>query len=140
MANLWNFAGQVGFAWIGMVDRGTPTGFAGTTKYTGEVPATSSRGMGCFITTEGATMRKTLLALAAIAALATTATAPAEARGGRNAAIGFGIAAGALGAAAATSAYNSGYGYGPQYGYNDGPYYDTSPHVYRRGFHHYDNW
>ncbi len=50
-------------------------------------------------------MRKTALALAAVAALATTAIGPAEARGGRNAAIGFGIAAGALGAAAATSAY-----------------------------------
>jgi hypothetical protein len=90
-------------------------------------------------------MRKTALALAAVAALATTAIGPAEARGGRNAAIGFGIAAGALGAAAATSAYHNGYydngyGYGPQYGYNDGPYYDTAPRVYRRGFHRYDNW
>lgn len=90
-------------------------------------------------------MRKTALALAAVAALATTAIAPAEARGGRNAAIGFGIAAGALGAAAATSAYHNGYydngyGYAPQYGYNDGPYYDTAPHVYRRSFHRYDNW
>jgi hypothetical protein len=90
-------------------------------------------------------MRKTVLAIAAVAALATTAVVPAEARGGRNAAIGFGIAAGALGAAAATSAYHNGYydngyGYGPRYGYNDGPYYDTAPHVYRRGFHRYDNW
>jgi hypothetical protein len=91
-------------------------------------------------------MRKTALALAAVAELATTAIGPAEARGGRNAAIGFGIAAGALGAAAATSAYHNGYydnGYGydgPQYGYNDGPYYDTAPRVYRRGVHRYDNW
>ena len=53
-------------------------------------------------------MRKTALALAAVATLATTAIGPAEARGGRNAAIGFGIAAGALGAAAATSAYHNG--------------------------------
>ena len=90
-------------------------------------------------------MRKTALALAAVAALATTAIGPAEARGSPNASIGFGIAAGALGRSAATSAYHNryyvnGYRYGPQYGYNDGPYYDTAPHVYRRGFHRYDNW
>ena len=48
-------------------------------------------------------MRKIGLTLAAVAALATTAVvnSPAEARGGRNAAIGFGVAAGVLGAAAA---------------------------------------
>jgi hypothetical protein len=92
-------------------------------------------------------MRKTVFALAAVAALATTAIAPAEARGGRNAAIGFGVAAGALGAAAAANSYHNGYydngyynGYGPQYGYNEGPYYDSSPRVYRRGFYTYDNW
>ena len=47
-------------------------------------------------------MRKIGLTLAAVAALATTAVvaSPAEARGGRNAAIGFGVAAGVLGAAA----------------------------------------
>jgi hypothetical protein len=51
-------------------------------------------------------MRKTGLTLAAVAALATAAvvTSPAEARGGRNAAIGFGVAAGVLGAAAAANA------------------------------------
>jgi hypothetical protein len=103
--------------------------------------------MGWFSTNgRSKTMRKTALAIAAVAALATTAIGPAEARGGRNAAIGFGLAAGALGAAAASSAYHNGYydrgyGYGPEYGYyNDGPYYDTAPRVYRRGFHHYDNW
>jgi hypothetical protein len=68
-------------------------------------------------------MRKTALALAAVAALATTAIGPAEARGGRNAAIGFGIAAGALGAVAATSAYHNGY-YDNGYGYGYGPRYD----------------
>jgi hypothetical protein len=43
-------------------------------------------------------MRKTGLALATVAALATTSVvnSPAEARGGRNAAIGFGVAAGVL--------------------------------------------
>ena len=47
-------------------------------------------------------MRKIGLTLAAVAALATTAVvnSPAEARGGRNAAIGFGVAAGVRGAAA----------------------------------------
>jgi len=57
-------------------------------------------------------MRKIGLALATVGALATAAVtmSPAEARGGRNAAIGFGLAAGALGAAAiANSAYNNGY-------------------------------
>ncbi len=43
-------------------------------------------------------MREIGLALATVAALATTAVvnSPAEARGGRNAAIGFGVAAGVL--------------------------------------------
>ena len=43
-------------------------------------------------------MRKIGLTLTAVAALATAAavTSPAEARGGRNAAIGFGVAAGVL--------------------------------------------
>ena len=51
-------------------------------------------------------MRKIGLTLAAVAALATTAVvnSPAEARGGRNAAIGFGVAAGVLGAAAPANA------------------------------------
>ena len=90
-------------------------------------------------------MRKIGLTLAAVAALATTAVvnSPAEARGGRNAAIGFGAAAGVLGAAAAANAYNNGY-YGPRYGYyGDGPYayYDDGPRYYRRGYYrHYHDW
>lgn len=91
-------------------------------------------------------MRRIVLTLAAVAALATTAvaTSPAEARGGRNAAIGFGVAAGVLGAAAAASAANNGYYYGPRYGYYGGgpyAYYDDGPRYYRR--HHYgyyDAW
>jgi len=80
-------------------------------------------------------MRKIGLTLAAVAALATTAVVapPAEARGGRNAAIGFGVAAGVLGAAAAAR-----YGY-----YGGGPYayYDDGPRYYRRGYYrHYDGW
>ena len=92
-------------------------------------------------------MRKIGLTLAAVAALATTAvvTSPAEARGGRNAAIGFGVAAGVLGAAAAANAAaNNGYYYGPRYGYYGGgpyAYYDDGPRYYRRGYHRYsDAW
>ena len=88
---------------------------------------------------KGAHMRKIGLTLAAVAALATTAVvnSPAEARGGRNAAIGFGVAAGVLGAAAAANAYNNGYYYGPRYGYYDGGpygYYDDGPRYYRRHY------
>jgi hypothetical protein len=90
-------------------------------------------------------MRKIGLTLAAVAALATTAVAnsPAEARGGRNAAIGFGVAAGVLGAAAAANAYNNGYSYGPRYGYYDGGpygYYDDGPRYYRRHYRYYNGW
>jgi hypothetical protein len=89
-------------------------------------------------------MRKIGLTLAAVAALATTAVvnSPAEARGGRNAAIGFGVAAGVLGAAAAANAYNNGY-YGPRYGYYGGgpyAYYDDGPRYYRRHYRYYDGW
>jgi len=91
-------------------------------------------------------MRKIGLALATVGALATAAvaTSPAEARGGRNAAIGFGLAAGALGAAAiANGAYGGGY-YGPSHGYYGGgpAYYDDGPRYYRqqRYYRHYDNW
>jgi hypothetical protein len=90
-------------------------------------------------------MRKIGLALATVATLATTAVvnSPAEARGGRNAAIGFGVAAGVLGAAAAANAANNGYYYGPRYGYYDGgpdAYYD-GPRYYRRGgYRYYQDW
>ncbi|MEH2555485.1 hypothetical protein V1286_003014 [Bradyrhizobium algeriense] len=88
-------------------------------------------------------MRKIGLALATVTALATTAvvSSPAEARGGRNAAIGFGVAAGVLGAAAAANAYNNGYYYGPRYGYyGGGPYaYYDGPRYYRH-YRYYDGW
>lgn len=79
-------------------------------------------------------MKKIAIALATVAAIAAI-SAPAEARGGRNAAIGLGIAAGAVAAGVAASSYNNGYynnGYGynsynsydaPAYGYGDGNYY-----------------
>jgi hypothetical protein len=95
---------------------------------------------------KGGHMRKIGFALATVAALATTAVvnSPAEARGGRNAAIGFGVAAGVLGAAAAANAYNDGYYYGPRYGYySGGPYgyYDDGPRYYRRGaYRYYNHW
>jgi hypothetical protein len=62
----------------------------------------------------------------------------AEARGGRNAAIGFGIAAGALalGAAAASASqpyYNGYYGGGP-YAYSDGPYAYSGAYAYERPY------
>ena len=58
----------------------------------------------------------------------------AEARDGRNAAIGFGIAAGALalGAAAASSPYY--YGGGPYAYYNDGPYAYSGAYAYERPY------
>ena len=66
-------------------------------------------------------MKRIAIALATVATIATI-SAPAEARGGRNAAIGFGIAAGALIAGAAAANANS-YNYygGPAY-YSPGPY------------------
>ena len=90
-------------------------------------------------------MRKIGLALATVAALATTVVvnSPAEARGGRNAAIGFGVAAGVLGAAAAANAAHNGYYSGPRYGYYDGgPYaYYDGPRYYRHGgYRYYQDW
>ncbi|MDO8981039.1 MAG: hypothetical protein Q7V17_17590 [Afipia sp.] len=78
-------------------------------------------------------MKKIAVALATVATVAVMSAPAAEARGGRNAALGFGIAAGALiaGAAAANS-YNY-YGgpayYGePAYGYGyGGPAYYAEP-------------
>lgn len=92
-------------------------------------------------------VRKIAIAFSAVAALATTAAVtPAEARGGRNAAIGFGVPAGVLGAAAvANGAYGPGYGYGPRYGYYGGgpyAYYDRPYYGPRRGWRHrhYHGW
>jgi hypothetical protein len=90
---------------------------------------------------KGDNMRNIALVLSTVAALATTAviTSPAQARGGRNAAIGVGIAAGVLGTAAAANAYHN--GYGPGYGYYGGPdRYYGGPHYYHGGYSRYDNW
>jgi len=77
------------------------------------------------------TMLKYAVAATLTGALALAAATPSEARGGRNAAVIGGFAAGALiGAAVANS--NNGY-YGPSYGYAPGYYaepgyaYDAEP-------------
>jgi hypothetical protein len=92
-------------------------------------------------TEKGAVMKKTLAAVAAVAALATAtmAPAPAEARNGRVAA---GVAAGLLGGALIGGAiaagsnpyyygsdYSSspGYAYGPGYSYGGAPAYVADP-------------
>ncbi len=93
--------------------------------------------------TKGFVMKKIAVALATIATVAVMSAPAAEARGGRNAAIGFGIAAGALVAgAAAANSYNY-YGgpayYGePAYGYG-GPVYAEpvyGPGYYRSRSYH----
>ncbi len=74
-------------------------------------------------------MKMSAIALATVATIAAISV-PAEARGGRNAAaIGFGIAAGALAAGAAANSYNSYNSYnGPYYGgyAYDEPYYENN--------------
>lgn len=76
-------------------------------------------------------MKKIAIALATVATVAAI-SAPAEARYGRNAAaIGFGIAAGALAAGAAANSYNyynAPYG-AYDYGY-DTPYYGGTTYYY----------
>jgi hypothetical protein len=74
-------------------------------------------------------MKKIALGLATVATIAVMSAPAAEARGGRNAAaIGFGLAAGALVAgAAAANSYNY-YG-GPAY-YGGGPAYYAEPGYY----------
>ncbi len=59
----------------------------------------------------------------------------AEARGGRNAAIGFGIAAGALalGAAAASASQ-------PRYYYNEGYYGGGGPYAYQPSYGAYESY
>ena len=69
-------------------------------------------------------MRKTLIALAAVATLAVSAAAPAHAQRG----VGVGIAAGLLGGAIVGGAIASQNGYyGPGYGYYGGPAYVAAP-------------
>jgi hypothetical protein len=79
---------------------------------------------------KGEAMRKTLMALAAVATLAASAVAPAPAHAQRG--VGVGIAAGLLGGAivggaiASQNGYGPGY-YGPGYGYYGGPAYVADP-------------
>lgn len=79
-------------------------------------------------------MKKIAIALATVATIAAI-SAPAEARDGRNAAaIGFGIAAGALAAGAAASSYNAyNQPYYGAYAY-DTPYYGDGYYSGRRSY------
>jgi hypothetical protein len=77
---------------------------------------------------KGDAMKKTLMALAAIATLAISAVAPAPAQAQRG--VAAGVAAGLIGGAIVGSAlagpgyyYGPGYSYGPRYGYHGGPAY-----------------
>src|SRR5690349_20883805 len=77
-------------------------------------------------------MRKTLMALAAVAALAVATASPANAwRGGWGPGLAAGLIGGAIvGGAIASSPYyyGPGYGYyGPGYGYYGGPAYVADP-------------
>lgn len=77
-------------------------------------------------------MKKIAIALATVATIAAV-SAPAEARDGRNAAaIGFGIAAGALAAGAAASSYNA-YNQ-PYYGAYNQPYAGDGYYYGRRSY------
>jgi hypothetical protein len=78
-------------------------------------------------------MKKSLLALVAVATLAMSMTAsPAYAwRGGWGPGIAFGLLGGAIiGGAIASSPYAYGPGYGPGYGYYGGPGYVGGPGPY----------
>jgi hypothetical protein len=81
---------------------------------------------------KGEAMRKTLMALAAVATLAVSAvaaSAPAHAQRGLGAAVAGGIIGGAIvGGAIANGPYGYGPGYyGPGYGYYGGPAYVADP-------------
>jgi hypothetical protein len=70
---------------------------------------------------KGEAMRKTLMALAAVATLAVSAVAaPAHAQRGLGAAIAGGLIGGAIVGGALASPYYYGPGYGPGYGYYGG--------------------
>jgi hypothetical protein len=86
---------------------------------------------------KGNPMRKTLMALAAVATLAVSAVvapAPAHAQRGLGAAVAGGIIGGAIvGGAIAASPYPYGYApgyYGPGYGYYGGPAYVAAADPY----------
>ena len=77
---------------------------------------------------KGDAMKKTLMALGAVATLAVSAVAPAPAHAQRG--VAAGLAAGLIGGAIVGSAlagpgyyYGPGYSYGPRYGYYGGPAY-----------------
>jgi hypothetical protein len=79
-------------------------------------------------------MKKTLMALAAVAALAIATASPANAwRGGWGPGLAAGLIGGAIvGGAIASGPY--GYGYGPGYYYGPGPYYGGPAYVADPGY------
>jgi len=84
---------------------------------------------------KGKAMRKTLMALAAVATLAVSAVAapaPAHAQRGFGAGLAAGVIGGAIvgGALAAPRYYAPGYYYGPGYGYYGGPAYVADDYCY----------
>jgi hypothetical protein len=85
---------------------------------------------------KGEAMRKTLMALAAVATLAVSAVAapvPAHAQRGLGAAIAGGLIGGAIVGAAVANPYYYGYGpgyYAPPPGYYGGPAYVADPGYY----------
>jgi hypothetical protein len=82
---------------------------------------------------KGEAMKKTLMALAAVATLAVSAVAAPQIAEARNGRIAAGVAAGLLGGAivgGAIASQNGYYGpgyYGPGYGYYGGPAYVAEP-------------
>jgi hypothetical protein len=82
---------------------------------------------------KGEAMRKTLMALAAVATLAVSAVAAPQAAEARNGRVAAGVAAGLIGGAivgGAIASQNGYYGpgyYGPGYGYYGGPAYVAEP-------------
>src|SRR5215469_3185111 len=88
------------------------------------------RGLSCtWPRNKGTSMKKSLLALAAVATLAVSMASPAYAwRGGWGPGIGLGILGGAIigGAIASSNPYYYGPGYAPGYYY--GPGYDGGPY------------
>jgi hypothetical protein len=86
---------------------------------------------------KGEAMRKTLMALAAVATVAVSAVAapaPAQAQRYLGAAIAGGLIGGAIVGSAVAAPYYYGYGYGPgyyrPYGYYGGPAYVAAPGYY----------
>jgi hypothetical protein len=96
-------------------------------------------GICCTTPQEGDAMKKTLMALAAVATLAVSSLAPAPAHAQRG--LGAGIAAGVIGGALIGGALaGPGYGYGPRYGYGPGYGYGGPAYVGGPGYYENCGW